>query len=52
MTKGYYTIVSGEYERVSSTIRILKLFGDGHLFYFDGLRMARVEYLDAYNLDQ
>lgn len=52
MEKGYYTFVSGSYERVSSPMRILELFRDGTLHYFDGLRMSPVEYLDAYNLEQ
>jgi hypothetical protein len=52
MEKGYYTAVSGTYERVTSPMRILELFRDGSLLYFDGHRLSSVDYLDAYNLEQ
>jgi hypothetical protein len=52
MEKGYYTAVSGAYERVTSPMRILELFRDGSLLYYDGFLLSTVDYLDAYNLDQ
>lgn len=50
MEKGYYKLEDGKHRRVHSPMEIISLYNLGNLFYYDGMTLSKVTYLDTYNL--